>query len=1125
MRILYHEFYSHLVSFKLKHLLSILLVTGAMLHFTVAVAQSPSQKITGTVLDEKGESVIGASVMIKGTTKGTVTDVSGKFSIVVPDAASILVFRSVGYTQTEKSAGEINGKVITLTSSSSALTEVVIIGYGTAIKRDLTGSVGVAPIAEMQKAPVPSFDQMLAGRIAGVNVTSGDGQPGSSSQITIRGSSVSQDASPLFVIDGIPTENMDINSINPNNIESLEVLKDASSIAIYGARGANGVIIITTKKGTVGAPRINYSYNYGFQQATKKMAMLNAYQYVKSQLDLDSLGNTASTTVLTNHLLYLNPSKGITLDSYKNDPGYNWQDLLLRRGFSQSHNITMNGGTEDTRYSISGGYYNQQGIIINTGLKRFNGSISLDQKVNKNIRVGVSTNYTNTSVYGTQPAAGSGGVVQAMWQYRPTKGVANSDLLTAVIDSATLASFYNGTGSASIGDNLVNPLIQAQNEYRNNINNTGSINVYLEYSFLKDFKLKFSGGYNATSFRSETFYNSQTIQGNLIKNAAGAIPNANGINGNENNGLNQNYLNENTLTYHKAINKYQTLDLLGGITYQYASTFATGFRVINIPQATEYLGIDALNTGTASAPQSYGSRWQLMSYLARANYNIKDRYLFTLTDRYDGSSKFAVGHQWGNFPSAAFAWRFLDEPVLAKAKNYLSDGKLRISYGQVGNNKVGDFSYLSQYGGYTASQGYPLNNVYSGGVTPYFYGNAALTWETTTELDLGLNLGFFNDRISLEADYYDKKTSNFLLGVTIPALGGYPNGANSEYENVGTISNKGIELTLNTVNVKHNKFSWQSSFNIAFNKNKIINFYDGFNVKQTPWNVYGSATAWIAQTGGPISEFYGYVKTGNYQYTDFNKLANGAYVLKTGIAGYTGVQPGDPKYQDINGDGVVDSHDETTLGSPLPIATGGLNNVFSYGNFSLSVFLQFSYGNKILNANKVEFETGNFFSQGNQFADFVNQWSPTNPTDDIPRVIYGNNGLNKGDDGSTNTRPSSWLIEDGSFIRVKTISFAYAIPLKLTTRIGIQSLRVFTSAQNIFTFTKYTGLDPEVSTYRTANPANTPSGTSSGTPVTTTGVGYTYIQPSSGYAALAQGYDLTPYPRAFTLTFGISATF
>ena len=1125
MRILYHGFYSQKTSFKLKYLLSSIIVLVALLSYLSASAQVPTLKISGTVLDEKSESVIGATVLIKGTTKGTVTDVSGKFSLAVPDAGTIIIIRSLGYTPIEKKAGEIDGKLITLSSSSSTLDEVVVIGYGTAKKRDLTGSVGVANVVEMQRAPGPSFDQMLAGRIAGVNVTSPDGQPGSTSQITIRGGSVSQDASPLFIIDGIPNENMDINSINPDNIATLEVLKDASSIAIYGARGANGVIIITTKKGVEGAPSINYTYNFGFQQATKKIALLNASQYVQSQLDLDSLGTTASTTVLTNHLLYLNPANGTTLASYANDPGYNWQNLLLRRGYTQSHNITMNGGNKDTRYSVSGGYYNQQGIIINTGLKRFNGSISLDQNVNEHVKVGVSALYTNTSVYGTQPAAGTGGVVQAMWQFRPTKGVANSNLLTAVVDSATLANFYNGNGSATLGDNLVNPLIQAQNEYRNNITNTGSINAYLEYSFLKDFKLKLSGGYDATSFRSETFYNSQTIQGNLIKNAAGAIPNANGINGNENNGLTQNYLNENTLTYSKQINRDQSFDLLGGITYQYASTFATGFRVINIPQATEYLGIDALSTGTASAPQAYGSRWQLMSYLARANYNIKDRYLFTLTDRYDGSSKFAVGHQWGNFPSGAFAWRFLDEPVIATAKNYLSDGKFRISYGQVGNNKVGDFSYLSQYGGYTASQGYPTNNVYSGGVTPYFYGNADLTWETTTELDLGLNLGFFKDRISIEADYYDKKTSNFLLGVTIPALGGYPNGANSEYENVGTISNRGLEFTLNTVNINSGKFSWQSSFNVAFNKNKILSFYDGFNIKQTPWNLYGSATAWIAQVGGPISEFYGYVKTGNYQYTDFNKLANGTYVLKTGIPGYTGVQPGDPKYRDVNGDGVIDLHDETTLGSPLPIATGGLNNMFSYGHFSLSVFLQFSYGNKILNANKAEFLEGDYFSQGNQFADFVNHWTPTNPTNDIPRVIYGNGGLNKGDDGSTNTRPSSWLIEDGSFIRVKTVSFAYSVPLKFTTRLGIQSLKVFTSAQNLHTFTKYTGLDPEVSTYRTANPANTPGGTSSGTPVTTTGVGYTYIQPSSGYAALAQGYDLTPYPRAFTLNFGISATF
>ena len=1120
MRKLYFRFKSIMVSGGvLKSVLCYLTLICSLHSF----AQNGSFKTSGIVQDSKGEPLPGVSVVFKVAKGGTITDIEGKFSIGVTNKNVVLVFKFLGFAPVEMTADDANKNAVVMTEISSSLNEVVVIGYGTTTKRDLTGSVGVVNMQEMKKAPVPSFDQALQGRIAGVNITSSDGQPGSTSQIIIRGGSVSQDASPLFVIDGVPIENMDINSLNTNDIASIEVLKDASSIAIYGARGANGVIIISTKKGVPGATRVTYGYSYGFQKATKTIPVLSPYDYVKLELDLDSVGSTPITKVITNNLLYLNPVKGIGLDYYKNDPGYDWQNLLLRKGITETHNVNMSGGNLDTRYSISGGYYNQQGIIINTGLKRFNGSLSLDQKISQSLRTGISGTFSNTATYGTIPSAGTGGVVQAMWQFRPTKGIGNTSLLNAVIDSATLANFYNGSSTANLGDNLVNPLLQAQNEYRKNINNTSNLNAYVEYSFLKKFKLKISGGYNATNFRSETFYNSQTAQGNVIKNASGAIPNANGINGNENSGITQNYLNENILSYHNIIKKNHTLDVLVGETYQYASTAATGFRVINIPQAVEYLGIQSLSAGTAAAPSIGSSQWQLLSYLGRINYNYKERYLLTVTDRLDGSSKFATGHQWGNFPSAALGWRFIEEPLFKGIKSFLSDGKFRISYGQVGNNKVGDFSYLSQYGGYTGGAGYPLNNSYSGGVTPYFYGNSNLTWETSTELDLGLNIGFFNDRLSIETDYYDKTNSNFLLGVTMPTLGGYP--GTSQYQNVGSVSNKGFELTVNTVNIQSKDFSWVSGFNVAFNTSKIINFYDGFGVKATPWNLFGQSTAWIAQAGGPISEFYGYVKTGNYQYPDFNKQANGVYVLKSGIAGYTGVQPGDPKYQDINGDGIVDLHDQTTLGSPLPIATGGLNNTFTYKQFYLSAFLQFSYGNKILNANKVAFETGNYFNQGNQFAEYVNRWTPTNPTNDIPRLIYGNTGVSRGDIGSNITRTSSWLIEDGSFLRVKTVSFGYSLPNKITKRLGIQALRFNASAQNLFTFTKYSGLDPEVSNYRTPNPSNTPGGTSSGTPVTSSGVGYTYIQPSSGYAALAQGFDFTPYPRAFTLTFGVNCTF
>ena len=1092
-----------------------------LLLLTVAVAtqaQTGAFKLTGTVTDEKGAALPGANVTVQKTTVGTTTDANGKFALSVPNGQVVLVVSSIGYIRKTVPVNNQSTIDVALLDDQNSLTEVVVVGYGTVKSNDLTGSVGVVNVNDIKRAPVPSFDQALGGRIAGVTVTSGDGQPGAASQITIRGSSVTQDASPLFVIDGFPQENLDINSINPADIESISVLKDASSIAIYGARGANGVILITTRRGKAGPVRITYSYQTSVQRATKTAKMMTPYQFVKLQLELDSINSTPALLSTRFRNIYLGADK--TLDSYKNEPGNDWQKLLLQDGTLQNHSLNMSGGNADTRYSLSGSIFDQKGIIINTGLKRYEGRLSLDQNVSSQLKVGLSTSYSNSTLFGTLPSsANGGGVVQGAWQYRPTTGVGNQDLVNALADSVALADFYNGNGATSLGDNLINPLVQAQNEHRKNVTNTSTLNAFAEYSFLENFKLRVSGGYTSTNVKTEQFYNSQTQQGNIFKNAAGAVPNANGVNASIYNTLNSSWLNENILSYNQTINKDHSIDALIGFTYQGAKTLTTGFRSINIPPAQEYLGILSLVTGTGNSPLSAGSQWQLYSFLGRVNYGYKDKYLVTLSARSDGSSKFTPGKQWGYFPSGALAWRFGQESFVKKLFPKLSEGKLRVSYGAVGNNKVGDFSYLSQFGNLSTGQGYPVNNVYTGGVIPFFYGNDNLTWETTREFDLGVNLGLFEDRIAIEADYYYKKTSNFLLGVPLPSLAGYANGANSQYQNAGNLTNEGFEFTLNTVNVQSGNFRWTSSFNISFNRSKILNFYNGLDTRQTTWGLAGSATAWVSKAGGPLSQFYGYKWGGVYQYADFNQLANGTYVLKNGLPTYSAnVQPGDPKYVDINGDGVVDANDQTVLGTPFPIHTGGFTNNLTYKNLSLNVFFQWSYGNQILNANRIVFEsTGGYFTNGNQFTSYADRWTPTNPTNDIPRARYNL----KGDAGSSNPRPSSRVIEDGSFLRLKTISLAYNVPAVVVRKIGANNVRVNLSAQNLLTWTKYSGLDPEVSTYRTANA----TGSANGLPNNTGGTGYSSIQPSSGYSVLAGGYDYTPYPRAITLTAGVTVTY
>jgi TonB-linked SusC/RagA family outer membrane protein len=1106
-----------------------ILIVSLLCFFSLTLSQTlKAQSVTGVVKDAAtNELLANVTVREKGTNKTTQTDDKGAFKINVTNIkTSILVFSITGYANRELGVAGKSVLDITLSEITTSLNDVVVIGYGTAKKKDVLTSVSKANIDDMRKAPVNSFDQMLAGRVAGVNVVSSDGQPGGAATITIRGSTVSQEASPLYVIDGLPIENMDINSINPNDIESFEILKDPSSVAIYGSRGSNGVILITTKRGKVGPPRVTYSFDQNIQKTTKRIPMMEPYDFVKLQLELDSINSTPTNPSTRFRNIYLDPANGIDLNYYKTVPGYNWQDLVMQTGMAQNHNLNISGGNTDTRYSISGGYYDQKGLIINTGLRRVNGRFSLDQKLNSYLRGGISASYSNTVSFGTIAAGSStGGVVQGMWQYRPVSGVGNQNLINNLIDSAALQDFYNGTSSATLGDNLISPLSQAQNEYRKNYNNTGYANVYLEASILKNLKLRVSGGYNSTTLKLDQFYNSQTQQGNLFKNAAGAVPNTNGINGAISTSVAQTYSTSNTLSYNTVIRKNHKLDALVGFEYQYANQSLWKYTAIQVPQATEYLGILALNTGTATnASQNQGgTRNQLYSTFGRVNYNYKGKYYLMGAMRIDGSSKFAPGNQWGYFPSGAAAWTFSEEPFFKSLSSIINYGKLRVTFGTTGNNKVGDFSYLSQFGALQTSAGYPYNNNYTIGIVPFFYGNNALTWETQTGTDIGLNLELLKGKISVEAVYYEKTSKNFLLSVVLPFTAGYSTGANSQYQNTGRVSNKGFEFTITTNNIKTKDFSWSTNFNISFNKNKILEFYNGLQAIQTGWNLTGTATAWIAKVGGPISQFYGYQWGGVYQYSDFIKNGNGTFTLRPGVPTYAAsVQPGDPKYKDINGDGVVDANDQTTLGSPLAVHTGGFSNNFTYKNWSANIFFQWSYGNDILNANRIVFEsTGGYALNYNQFASYANRWTPDNPTNDIPRARYNL----KGDAGSSNPRPSSRVIEDGSFLRLKTISVAYNLPKSVLKKVKLNNVALTVSAQNIITWTKYSGMDPEVSTYRASNPANSPFGGSNVGSTSVGGAGYTFIQPSSGFPVLAGGYDYTPYPRALILNFGANITF
>lgn len=1086
------------------------------------------KKITGTVTGSDKSPLIGASIKIKGRNIGTKTDEHGHFGLNASPLDTLVISYINYVTQNIRVGAKVDIPVL-LVEANNSLNEVIVVAYGSMKRKELTGVVGKVNMEDVRKAPVPSFDEALAGRIAGVSVSTNDGQPGTSSSIVVRGSTAGQDVSPLYVIDGFPIENMDINSINTNDIESIEVLKDASSIAMYGARGANGVIMITTKKGKSEPLRINYIFSDGIQDHLKLMKMLSPYQFVKLQLDIDSMLSNNTVKNVTNTNRYLDPAKGIDLNYYKNVPALDWQNMLLRQGMLQTHNLSIIAGNPNCRYVLNGSYTNQKGIIINTGLQRYDGKASLDNKLNDNARFGASLNYSNTTGYGTIPTAGAtGGVVQNMWKYPNVNPVNGSALNSAGIDSSALD---NGTTAP---EDLVNPVQEALNTFRKTITKTTTFNTFFDYGFNNGLRLRVTAGINNSSLVSQAFYNSLTSEGTLALNASGIPYNTKGINGQVGNVNNNSYLTEVTLSYRKLYDQDHVLDAVVGSSYQYAKSVSTSSTAINVPPGLANYGIQSLGLGTASVAGFGASQNQLISFLGRANYSLLQKYIFTVTARDDGSSKFAVGRQWGFFPSAAAAWRFTQENFMRKANTFLKlgDSKLRISYGAVGNNRVNDFAPLYQLAAGPGSA-YPTyspttNIAYTNGSVPFFPGNANISWETTYQLDLGTTLSFLNDRILVDMDYYNKRTVDALLPVPLPEIAGYAGTASGgvQYQNAGVIRNRGFEFSITTTNIQKGSFIWTSSFNIAFNRNKILQFYNNRNSIQTSWGLYGGQTAWIAQVGHPISQFYGYKWAGVYQYSDFNELANGTYVLKPGVPSYnpsnssTPVQPGDPKYADLNKDGIVDDNDRTIIGSPLPVHFGGFTNNFIYKNFSLNILFQWSYGGQVMNANKQVFESGGYYTNSNEFADEANHWTPNNPTNDIPRPNIRTNGIDPGGEN----RVSSWLIEDGSFIRLKTVSLGYGLSPEVLRRLQLTSVRFFVAVQNLFTITKYSGLDPEVSTFRGANPATVPGGVVGGAN-SVAGVGYLYIQPSSGSPALAQGYDYTPYPRNRTITLGVNVTF
>jgi len=979
------------------------------------LAKAQPKKITGRVSSSTAHTFLGGvTVQVKGTQIATATDAEGNFSISVPTQGPVvLVFSSVGFETREVPVTGSSPVTVVLTDKAQGLNDVVVVGYGTARKRDLTGAVASVNAKDVDKTPVIRADQMLQGRVSGLQFTQTDGQPGSVTSIRIRGTnSINSGNEPLYVIDGFAGAG-DLNSINPGDIQSIEVLKDASATAIYGSRGANGVILITTKKGSAGAHSVMVDGYNGIQKVAKKLKLMNAQQFGVYLDTLQSQNNA------------VNPASALPLP-YTADQisklgvGTNWQDALYRTAPIQNYQVAFSGGNNDTRYYLSFNYFNQEGIMKNTGFQRGTIRMNLDRKVSDKLKVGFTSQLAYSSqlvdVTKTDVGYGAAGAALAM------------SPATALYDSTGAYTYQNQPlPYVSVIGNPVAGVVMSNDRigiFR------ALVNVFGEYEIIPGLRFKASIGADFSSATEKRFIPTTTYLG---AQSAGS-----GYAGTSNR---YSWLNENTLTYSKVLNEDNAIDVVGGFTVQAFDTSSytsssTGFF-------TNSLGSNNLGIGAnVQTPGSTGTLNTLASYFGRVNYRFKEKYLFTFTMRADGSSRFGTTHKWGYFPSGAFAWRMSDENFI-KNIHAISDLKLRTSYGITGNQEIGSYQSLTQY----TTNGYSLGSAPQRvvGITPNNIANPNLSWESTSSADAGVDLGLWGNRVTLTADYYYKTTSKLLLQMAVPQSSGF----SSILLNAGKVRNQGFELSISSRNIDGPRFKWSTTLNYSTNRNRVLNLNGTDSVpvgKTGPYILTNGLAPSLLVVGQPIGSFYGYVFKGIWQSQD--------QITKSGIK--TKVIPGDPIIADLSGDSLITGADKTVVGHAMPKFIYGMTNDFTLGRFNLSVFLQGVYGNDVLNVTKYSHTTG---GTNNPFVDVVGAWNGAGTSNTVPRV---NSTMEKGLGVVSN------FIEKGSYLRIQTVTLSYNAPLPKVTKVFKSSLIYFT-VQNLATITGYSGYNPEVSSYGADN--------------------------------------------------------
>ncbi|MEI7421974.1 MAG: TonB-dependent receptor [Prolixibacteraceae bacterium] len=1059
----------------------ILLMVAIQL-FNIAQAQQKNE-ITGKVIDETGQGMPGVNVLVKGVKTGTVTNFEGNYVLRVDNpSTAILVFSFIGMKTKEEKVG--NRKIINtiLETSLNQLDEVVAVGYSNMKRRDITGSVVSVDAAEMAKTPTSDVAQALAGRVSGVMVSQAEGSPDASITIRVRGGiSITGNNEPLYIIDGFPTEN-GLSSLDPGSIESIDILKDASSTSIYGARGANGVVVVTTKSGTPTKTTVNYDAFFGAKQLAKKLSILSPYEFVMLDYERSNLTLPAE---IASFVTRYGPYSDI-IKNYANRAGINWQDEAFgNTAYTQNHRFSIDGGAGKMKYNLSYSHNNDEGQMVVSGIKKNNIRLKIDHQISDKFSVSATASYTQSGVHGQGSSDGNVyfNPLSQILQYRPTIGIngKDQDLLTMNIDPLL---------QDVAGNVMQNPVTSAKSEDKLTETRIIQLNGGFSYKIMKGLTFKNTIGMMYQTQRNSDFFGAQSMTA-IRASIQGFIKNAD----------NQTTQTANTFTYDGSIRKNKYSLMIG---QEYVTTWTRYVQASTQNFPNDDIGLNDMSLGaTPGIPKSYyNNDNKLLSFFTRGYFNHADKYMVTVTMRADGSSKF--GKKWGYFPSASVAWRASEEQFIKKL-NIFSDLKIRLGYGDAGNNRISSYGSLALMGSVTA----PFGTTTTSGYAPIQIPNKGLQWEANETMNLGLDLGFFGQRLIIAPEIYVNQSSQLLLQSTLPPSAGYT----SMIQNIGKTENRGFDLTITSINLKSKNFQWSTNLNISQNKNKVV----ALSGEQS--FLVQSGFGWdqndhIVKVGEPIGQIFGYKVIGLYQVSDFAyNSATQAYTLNAGVPfdSRKAPQPGYWKYQDNAGaldasgnpipDGKITDADRTVIGNATPKFYGGMNNTFTYKNFDLSVFVNFSVGNDVLNATKMyNSMTGltnrNTLDLVNSSIRWVTVGADGNRITD-PTVL---NTMNSGKTvaqwanmANSDTYITSWGVEDGSFLRINNVTLGYSIPKSILKKVKLTKCRLYTTANNLYTFTKYTGFDPEVSTRN-----------------------------STG---LTPGVDWGAYPRSRTLTVGINLSF